>query len=99
MATYCFATESATYRAASDIENRINQLKNNGTSSQESELKGFEDFAVECSILKVAGSIMVRFVQTMVFKFLVGWVIPVIHQWKWLGEIRGLQEFMRVQTK
>ena len=56
MATYCFATESATYRAASDIENRINQLKNNGTSSQESELKGFEDFAVECSILKVAGS-------------------------------------------
>ena len=56
MATYCFATESATYRAASNIENRINQLKNNGTSSQESELKGFEDFAVECSILKVAGS-------------------------------------------
>ena len=56
MATYCFATESATYRAASDIENRIIQLKNNGTSSQESELKGFEDFAVECSILKVAGS-------------------------------------------
>ncbi len=56
MATYCFATESATYRAASDIENRINQLKNNGTSPQESELKGFEDFAVECSILKVAGS-------------------------------------------
>ena len=56
MATYCFATESATYRAASDIENRINQLINNGTSSQESELKGFEDFAVECSILKVAGS-------------------------------------------
>ena len=56
MATYCFATESATYRAASDIENRINQLKNNGASSQESELKGFEDFAVECSILKVAGS-------------------------------------------
>ena len=29
---------------------------------------------------------MVRFVQTMVSKFLVGWVIPVIHQWKWLGE-------------
>ena len=56
MATYCYATESATYRAASDIENRINQLKNNGTSPQESELKGFEDFAVECSILKVAGS-------------------------------------------
>ena len=56
MATYCFATESATYRAASDIENRITELKNTGYSSQESELKGFEEFAVECSILKVAGS-------------------------------------------
>ena len=56
MATYCFATESATYRAANDIENRINELKNSGNSSQESELKGFEEFAVECSILKVAGS-------------------------------------------
>ena len=56
MATYCFATESATYRAANDIENRINELKSIGISSQESELKGFEDFAVECSILKVAGS-------------------------------------------
>jgi alkylation response protein AidB-like acyl-CoA dehydrogenase len=56
MATYCYATESATYRAANDIENRINELKSNGSSSQESELKAFEDFAVECSILKVAGS-------------------------------------------
>ena len=56
MATYCFATESAAYRAASDIENKINELKSSGASSQESELKAFEDFAVECSILKVAGS-------------------------------------------
>ncbi len=56
MATYCFVTESAAYRSANDIENKINELKNSGSSSQESELKAFEDFAVECSILKVAGS-------------------------------------------
>ena len=56
MATYCFATESAAYRAASDIENKIHELKSSGASSQKSELKAFEDFAVECSILKVAGS-------------------------------------------
>ena len=56
MATYCFATESAAYRSANDIENRISELKSSGCSSQESELKAFEDFAVECSILKVAGS-------------------------------------------
>ena len=47
---------STTYRAASDIENKIEDLKNKGGSPQNSELKGFEDFAVECSILKVAGS-------------------------------------------
>ena len=34
MATYCFATESATYRAANDIENRIKELKNSGSSSK-----------------------------------------------------------------
>ena len=56
MATYCFATESAAYRCANDIENRIYELKSSGSSTQESELKAFEDFAVECSILKVAGS-------------------------------------------
>ena len=56
MATNCFATESASYRAAYDIEQRIDQLLAEGKSFQESELKGVEEFAVECSILKVAGS-------------------------------------------
>ena len=56
MATNCFATESASYRAAYDIEQRIDQLLAEGKSFQEAELKGVEEFAVECSILKVAGS-------------------------------------------
>lgn len=56
MATYCFVTESASYRAAYDIEQRIEQLKSEGMTHQEAELKGVEEFAVECSILKVAGS-------------------------------------------
>lgn len=56
MATNCFATESASYRAAKDIENRIEQLLAEGKSFQEAELKGVEEFAVECSVLKVAGS-------------------------------------------
>lgn len=56
MATSAYAGESATYRAAKDIENRIEIREAEGTSHQEAELKGVEEFAIECSILKVAVS-------------------------------------------
>ncbi|RBA28301.1 acyl-CoA dehydrogenase family protein [Flavobacterium tibetense] len=56
MATNSYAGESATYRAAADIENRINIRVSEGNSHQEAELKGVEEFAIECSILKVAVS-------------------------------------------
>ena len=56
MATNCFAGESASYRAAKAIEDRINARVAAGESHQEAELKGVEEFAIECSILKVAVS-------------------------------------------
>ena len=56
MATSAYAGESATYRAAKDIENRIKIREAEGNSHQEAELKGVEEFAIECSILKVAVS-------------------------------------------
>ncbi len=56
MATSAYAGESATYRAAADIENRINIRISEGNLHQEAELKGVEEFAIECSILKVAVS-------------------------------------------
>lgn len=56
MATNCFVGESASYRAAGDIERRINIRLSEGNSHQEAELKGVEEFAIECSILKVAVS-------------------------------------------
>jgi len=56
MATSTYAGESATYRAAQSIEDRINARVAEGTSHQEAELKGVEEFAIECSILKVAVS-------------------------------------------
>ena len=56
MATNSYAGESATYRAAYDIETRINIRTQEGNSHQEAELKGVEEFAIECSILKVAVS-------------------------------------------
>jgi alkylation response protein AidB-like acyl-CoA dehydrogenase len=56
MATSAYAGESACYRAAKDIENRISAREAAGASHQEAELKGVEEYAIECSILKVAVS-------------------------------------------
>ncbi|NRT12553.1 acyl-CoA dehydrogenase family protein [Flavobacterium sp. 14A] len=56
MATSCYAGESATYRAAKDIENRITTREAEGSTHQDAELKGVEEYAIECSILKVAVS-------------------------------------------
>jgi alkylation response protein AidB-like acyl-CoA dehydrogenase len=56
MATSCYAGQSAVYRAAKDIEDKIKDREANGESHQDAELKGIEEFAIECSILKVAVS-------------------------------------------
>ncbi|MBW2938152.1 acyl-CoA dehydrogenase family protein [Aureisphaera sp. CAU 1614] len=56
MATSAYAGESASYRAAKDIEDRIALRIEAGNSHQEAELKGVEEYAIECSILKVAVS-------------------------------------------
>jgi alkylation response protein AidB-like acyl-CoA dehydrogenase len=56
MATSAYAGESATYRAAKNIEDRIALRVAAGNSHQEAELKGVEEYAIECSILKVAVS-------------------------------------------
>ena len=56
MATSAYAGESATYRAAKNIEDRIALRVAAGNTHQEAELKGVEEYAIECSILKVAVS-------------------------------------------
>ncbi|HCY80456.1 MAG TPA: acyl-CoA dehydrogenase [Xanthomarina gelatinilytica] len=56
MAASAYAGESATYRAAKNIEDRIALRVAAGNSHQEAELKGVEEYAIECSILKVAVS-------------------------------------------
>ncbi|MFN4074443.1 MAG: acyl-CoA dehydrogenase family protein [Cloacibacterium sp.] len=53
MATAIFVSEAGCYRAAQDIQDKIDALVAGGMSHQEAELKGVEEFAVECSILKV----------------------------------------------
>ncbi len=56
MATSAYAGESASYRAAKNIEDRIAIRQAEGNTHQEAELKGVEEYAIECSILKVAVS-------------------------------------------
>ncbi|XLS27915.1 acyl-CoA dehydrogenase family protein [Flavobacteriaceae bacterium M23B6Z8] len=56
MATSMYVGESASYRAGKDIEDRIAIRVAEGNTHQEAELKGVEEYAIECSILKVAVS-------------------------------------------
>ena len=56
MTTDTYVGESASYRAAKDIEDRIALRVAAGNTHQEAELKGVEEYAIECSILKVAVS-------------------------------------------
>ncbi|RED46037.1 acyl-CoA dehydrogenase family protein [Seonamhaeicola aphaedonensis] len=61
MATNCWVGEAGCYRAAKNIQDRIEVRQANGKDThQEAELKGVEEYAIECSILKVAVS---EFVQ------------------------------------
>jgi alkylation response protein AidB-like acyl-CoA dehydrogenase len=53
MATSCYVSESANYRAAHDIELKINSLREEGLEHQKAELMGVEEFAIECSMIKV----------------------------------------------
>ncbi len=56
MASSCYVAESACYRAAHDVELRIQNNLDKGMSHQEAELKGVENFAIECSLIKVGAS-------------------------------------------
>ncbi len=56
MATNAYVGEAASYRAAKNIEDRIAIREAEGNTHQDAELKGVEEYAIECSILKVAVS-------------------------------------------
>src|SRR5690606_1878315 len=53
MATGIFVAEAGSYRAAKDVQDKIDELVAGGMDHQQAELKGVEEFAVEASILKV----------------------------------------------
>jgi alkylation response protein AidB-like acyl-CoA dehydrogenase len=51
-----FVVESATYRAGQNIDDAIKGHVADGMDKGAATLKGIEDYAIECAILKVAGS-------------------------------------------
>ncbi|MHB8401578.1 MAG: acyl-CoA dehydrogenase family protein, partial [Bacteroidia bacterium] len=61
-ATRIFACESASYRAAQNIEDSIHALIEGGMDKAKATLKGIEQFAMECAILKVNGSEVLDYV-------------------------------------
>lgn len=51
-----FALESAMYRAGQNIDDKIAHLIEEGLDKGKATLKGIEEYAAECAMLKVAGS-------------------------------------------
>jgi len=51
-----FAAESALYRTSNFINQKIAELKRSGTSYSAAKLQAAEEYALECSIIKILGS-------------------------------------------
>lgn len=62
MAVKTFATESACYRAGQNIDDKITDLIAGGMPENEAKLKGVEQFAIECAMMKVHGSEVLDYV-------------------------------------
>lgn len=62
MATKIYVTESASYRAGQNIEDTIEAMIENGTPEAAAKLKGVEQFAIECAMMKVHGSEVLDYV-------------------------------------
>lgn len=56
MAARTYATESASYRAGQNIEDLIAKLQAEGMADSDAKMKGVEQYAVECAMIKIHGS-------------------------------------------
>lgn len=55
-AIQCYTLESGVYRVAHDIDVLMQEMIADGKTKEEATLKGIEEYAAECALLKVAGS-------------------------------------------
>jgi alkylation response protein AidB-like acyl-CoA dehydrogenase len=62
MTVKVFASESACYRAGQNIDDAIEDLLAGGMDAAQAKLKGVEQFAIECAMLKVHGSEVLDYV-------------------------------------
>lgn len=63
MSTRTFASDAACYRAAKDIQNKIDEHRANGKAHEEAELDAFQEYAIECAMIKVYASETSQFVS------------------------------------
>jgi alkylation response protein AidB-like acyl-CoA dehydrogenase len=63
MSTKTFTIDAACYRAAKDIQNMIDDGLAAGKSHQDAELAAFQEYAIECAIIKVYASEVSQFVS------------------------------------
>ena len=62
MTAKVFASESACYRAGQNIDDAIEDLLEGGVEAAQAKLKGVEQFAIECAMMKVHSSEVLDFV-------------------------------------
>jgi len=62
MAIKTWVTEAASYRAGQNIDDKIKDLTTRGTDEAQAKLKSFEQFSIECAIIKIHGSEMLDYV-------------------------------------
>lgn len=56
MAAQLFAIESGTYRTGANVDKKHDQLLQSGSSENDAKINSMREYAIECAILKVAGS-------------------------------------------